>query len=190
MGRGNSAPLLRTLPTGLLNPQKNHRGFEASAYTSPSSTSPSVCPFLFRRDASAPRQILASTAPHAAASRNGILGTILFARQPNDRGSKAIARASGKTPGASQSSRRCTSLQAGTPSTESFPPQSALGAFDDATLAHQPVALCAQFIDLGLHPGQQLFRGLCRNARPLEVANFSALPVDLAAHMFDLTADC
>jgi hypothetical protein len=41
-----------------------------------------------------------------------------------------------------------------------------------------------------LHPGQQLFRGLCRNTSPLEVTNFSALPVDLAAHMFDLGANC
>jgi hypothetical protein len=56
-------------------------------------------------------------------------------------------------------------------------------------LANQPVALCAQLIDLGLHPSQQLFRGLCRNACPLKVANFSALPVDLVAHMFDLGAD-
>jgi len=56
-------------------------------------------------------------------------------------------------------------------------------------LAHQFVALCAQLIDLGLHPGQQLFRGLCGDTRALKVSNFSPLPQDLAAPMFNFFPD-
>jgi hypothetical protein len=75
----------------------------------------------------------------------------------------------------------CTSPQQGRPRMGNFPPLLALCAFGDATLAHQPVALCAQLIDLGLHPGQQLFRGLGWKACPLKVPNFSPLPQDLTA---------
>jgi hypothetical protein len=38
------------------------------------------------------------------------------------------------------------------------------------------------------HPCQQLFSGNGRNTRTLQVTNFSALPVDLAAPMFDFSA--
>jgi hypothetical protein len=56
-------------------------------------------------------------------------------------------------------------------------------------LAHQPVALCAQLIDLGLHPGQQLFRGLCGDTRALKATDFAALLQDLAAPTFNFFPD-
>ena len=52
-----------------------------------------------------------------------------------------------------------------------------------------PVALSAKFIDLGKHSGQQLFRRDVTDAGPLKVPNLAALPVDLAAHVFDFRAD-
>ena len=70
-----------------------------------------------------------------------------------------------------------------------FPLLLALCAFGDATLTHQPVARYVQLIELGLHPRQQLFRGLGRNACPLKVPNFSPLPVDLAAPTFNFFPD-
>jgi hypothetical protein len=58
-----------------------------------------------------------------------------------------------------------------------------------AFLANLPVALRTKLIDLRKHPSQQLFRRAGWNARPLQIPYFFALPVDLAAHMFDFGPD-
>jgi hypothetical protein len=56
-------------------------------------------------------------------------------------------------------------------------------------LAHQPIALRTKFIDLGQHPGQQFFRRSRAYTGSLQGLNLFALPVDLAAHMFDFGSD-
>jgi hypothetical protein len=58
-----------------------------------------------------------------------------------------------------------------------------------ALLAYEPVALDAQAINFGQHSLQQLFRGLCRDARPLKGTDFLPLPKDLAAHVLDFASD-
>jgi hypothetical protein len=58
-----------------------------------------------------------------------------------------------------------------------------------ALLAHLTVALCTEPINLGLHPGQQLFGGLRGYPRPLKRLNLFALPKDLAAHVLYLAPD-
>ena len=52
-------------------------------------------------------------------------------------------------------------------------------------LPNHSVALSAQRIHFGLHPGQQLFRRSGRYAGPLKRLNVLPLAVDLPAHMFD-----
>jgi hypothetical protein len=51
--------------------------------------------------------------------------------------------------------------------------------------SNHSVALSAQLIHFGLHPGQQLFRRSGRYAGPLKRLNVLPLAVDLPAHMFD-----
>jgi hypothetical protein len=46
-------------------------------------------------------------------------------------------------------------------------------------LADLPVAFGAELINLGLHPGQQLFGGFRRNACSLKRLNIFPLPVDV-----------
>jgi hypothetical protein len=58
-----------------------------------------------------------------------------------------------------------------------------------ALLAHLTVALCTEPINLGLHPGQQLFGGPRGYPRPLKRLNRFALPKDLAAHLLYLAPD-
>src|SRR6266403_3282677 len=58
-----------------------------------------------------------------------------------------------------------------------------------ALLAYLPITLGAQTVYLGLHPFQQLFRGLGGDARALKVLNFFSLPQDLAAHVLDFAPD-
>jgi hypothetical protein len=58
-----------------------------------------------------------------------------------------------------------------------------------ALFTYLPVALDTKIIDLRKHSGQQLFPGLGWNACPLKRPNFPALPIDLAAHVFDFVSE-
>jgi hypothetical protein len=55
-------------------------------------------------------------------------------------------------------------------------------------LADVPVTLANQPVHFSQHPTQQLLRGLATNARTLKVQDLPALPLDLAAHMFDFAS--
>ena len=58
-----------------------------------------------------------------------------------------------------------------------------------ALLANLPVTLGAKPVDLGLHPRQQFFRRSGWDPCPLKLANFTALPRHLAAHVLDFISE-
>jgi hypothetical protein len=62
------------------------------------------------------------------------------------------------------------------------------GIFDPLLFA-LAVPLNTLRVDFALHPRQQLFRGLRRNAGPLKVLDFLPLPHERAAHPLDLVSD-
>ena len=58
-----------------------------------------------------------------------------------------------------------------------------------ALLTNLPVPLSTKPVDLGLHPGQQLFCRAGGDPRPLKLADFPALPSHLAAHVLDFASE-
>jgi hypothetical protein len=58
-----------------------------------------------------------------------------------------------------------------------------------ALLANLPVPFRAKPVDPGLHPGQQLFRRTGGDPCPLKLADFTALPSHLAAHVLDFISE-
>jgi len=56
-------------------------------------------------------------------------------------------------------------------------------------LAHQPVTVGSQLIDLREHPAKQLLRRGCADPSPLKGLNVLPLPMNLAAHVFDFGSD-